>query len=69
MRSCTPREDAVRLRAEADIASPAVCQVNLGDTLQILSEAVAPDGTLWYEVKGAGMAIPRYVRSDMVIEN
>lgn len=69
VRSCTPREDAVRLRAEADIASPAVCQVNLGDTLQILGEAVAPDGTLWYEVKGAGMAIPRYVRSDMVIEN
>ena len=69
VRSCTPREDAVRLRAEADIASPAVCQVNLGDTLQILGEAVASDGTLWYEVKGAGMAIPRYVRSDMVIEN
>ena len=69
VRSCTPREDAVRLRAEADIASPAVCQVNLGDTLQILGEAVAPDGTLWYEVKGAGMAISRYVRSDMVIEN
>ena len=69
VRSCTPRENAVRLRAEADIASPAVCQVNLGDTLQILGEAVAPDGTLWYEVKGAGMAISRYVRSDMVIEN
>lgn len=69
VRSCTPREDAVRLRVEADIASPAVCQVNLGDTLQILGEAVAPDGTLWYEVKGAGMAISRYVRSDMVIEN
>lgn len=69
VRSCVPRENAVRLHAEANLESPVVCLVHMTDTLEIVEEIAAADGTIWFAVKDAHMIAPRYVRSDMVVEN
>ena len=69
VRSCVPRENAVRLHAEANLESPVVCLVHMTDTLEIVDEIAAADGTIWFAVKDAHMIAPRYVRSDMVVEN